>query len=141
MCPRKKSLSDDWRASRTRSTVQLFFIDNQSRSTVQLFFLDQRFEVRFRGKILINCYYCIREHLTFVIAFKNAKVSCPAIHQTLTCLCDSNIFKKESALGRSCRPKSSPDFNYFHTYLYPSPLNYASNKNNPSDIGSKWYIF
>ena len=76
-----------------------------------------------------------------MIAFKNAKVSCPAILQTLTCLCDSNIFKKESALGRSCRPKSSPDFNYFHTYLHSSPLNYASYKNNPSDIGSKWYIF
>ena len=50
----EKKFSDDGRASRTRSTVQLFFIDNQSRSTVQLFFLDQRFEVRFRGKILIN---------------------------------------------------------------------------------------
>ena len=68
-CPRKKRLSDGWRAWRTVREPSDFFIDNQSRYTVQLFFLDQRFEVRFRGKILINERFTLSNlHLANIIS-------------------------------------------------------------------------
>ena len=53
-CPRKKRLSDGWRASRTVREPSDFFVDNQFGSTVQLFFVDQQFEALIRGEMLIN---------------------------------------------------------------------------------------